>query len=155
MQDRLDRIDDAILAELQNDAWLSNKELAKRVHLAPSSCLERVRRLRELGALTGFHASVDPRALGIGIQALIAVQMRTHDSTRVHEFLDLAATVPEVVAVFYLAGKTDFLVHVAVADSDHLRTMAIDTIGALPEVAHVETSLIFDQRRNPVRRAIR
>lgn len=60
----LDRIDCGILAALQNDGRLSNKELAARVGLAPSSCLARVRRLREGGVLRGVHADVDPRALG-------------------------------------------------------------------------------------------
>ena len=68
--EHLDRIDFEILAQLQNDARLSNKELAARVHLAPSSCLERVRRLRRLGAITGFHATVDPEVLGIALQAM-------------------------------------------------------------------------------------
>jgi DNA-binding Lrp family transcriptional regulator len=74
----LDRIDFALLAALQKDARLSNKELAARVALAPSSCLERVRRLREEGVLTGFRAQVDPRALGIAMQALVFVRLARH-----------------------------------------------------------------------------
>ena len=59
-----DRIDDAILTALQNNARLTNKELAGRVGLAPSSCLERVRRLQQRGVLQGYRALVDPKALG-------------------------------------------------------------------------------------------
>ena len=66
----LDRIDFDILAALQNDGRLSNKELAAKVGLAPSSCLERVRALRESGVLRGFRAEVDPEALGIHLQAI-------------------------------------------------------------------------------------
>jgi DNA-binding Lrp family transcriptional regulator len=74
----LDRIDRALVRALQKDARLSNKELAAQVGLAPSSCLERVRRLRRTGVLRGFHADVAPEALGVGLQALIAVQLRQH-----------------------------------------------------------------------------
>ena len=64
----MDRIDFGIISELQNNARLSNKELAARVKLAPSSCLERTRRLTADGVLRGFHAEVDPAALGVGLQ---------------------------------------------------------------------------------------
>ena len=69
---RLDRTDCEILAELQKNARLSNKELAARIGLAPSSCLERVRRLASAGVLRGYHAQVDPGALGIGLEAMVA-----------------------------------------------------------------------------------
>jgi len=149
MDKDLDRIDFAILAALQNDARLSNKELASKVHLAPSSCLERVRRLRERGVLLGVHARVAPKALGIGLQAMIAVQLSRHDADVVRAFQSEVLALPEVVAVYYLAGATDFLVHVAVRDAEHLRDVAVDAITARPGVTHVETSLIFDHASKP------
>ncbi|MEO0479193.1 MAG: Lrp/AsnC family transcriptional regulator [Planctomycetota bacterium] len=141
---RLDRTDFALLGLLQNDARLSNKELAQRVHLAPSSCLERVRRLRESGVLGGAHAVVEPEAIGIGLQALIAVQLDRHTDAIVKEFRTYLFTSEAVIAAFYLAGRTDFLIHVAVRDTKHLRDLAVDFLTARPEVAHVETSLIFE-----------
>jgi DNA-binding Lrp family transcriptional regulator len=74
----LDRIDLAILVALQNDARMSNKELAAEIGLAPSSTLGRVRRLKDSGVLRGAHAEVDPAALGIGLQALMALRLRTN-----------------------------------------------------------------------------
>ena len=71
----MDRIDDAILASLQKDGRISNKELAAAVGLAPSSCLERMRRLQERGVITGFRADVDPKAVGIGLQAFVFVRL--------------------------------------------------------------------------------
>jgi len=145
----LDRIDSEILAALQNDARLSNKELAARVGLAPSSCLERVRRLFEAGVLRGAHAEVDPAALGIRLQALIGIRLRQHSRDEVEALRRELSELPEVVAVYYLAGATDFLVHVAVRDAAHLRDFALDAITARPEVARVETSLIFSHDRDP------
>ena len=74
----LDRIDRQILAALQNNARLSNKELAAVIGLAPSSCLERVRKLEESEVLRGYHADVAPAALGVKLQAMVAVRMREH-----------------------------------------------------------------------------
>lgn len=145
----MDRTDFRIVAELQNDARIANKALAAKVHLAPSSCLERVRRLRESGVLVGFHARVEPKALGIGLQAMIAIQLNHHSAGIVDSFQDYMLANPAVIAAFYLAGKTDFMLHVAVRDADHLRELAVDYVTARPEVAHVETSLIFAHRARP------
>jgi DNA-binding Lrp family transcriptional regulator len=132
------------LGELQKDARLSNKELAARVALAPSSCLERVRRLRREGVLRGFHAEVDPAALGIGLEALIAVRLTRHSRELMRRFRAHVDPLPEVVAVFHVGGRNDFLLQVAVRDVEHLRNFALDALTGLEEVAHLETSLIFE-----------
>ena len=143
----LDRTDTAILAALQNNARLSNKELAAKVDLAPSSCLERVRRLHEAGVLRGHHADVDPQALGIELEAMVAVRLAEHSSDKVDAFHRRALKRPEVVAVYYLAGATDFLVHVAVRGPAHLRDLVVEAFSTPGEVSRVETSLIFEHSR--------
>jgi DNA-binding Lrp family transcriptional regulator len=140
----LDRTDFAILAALQNDARLSNKELAARVALAPSSCLERVRRLREDGVLVGYRAIVEPRALGIAMQALVFVTLARHARQQVKSFRQHALSLPEAIAVYHVAGQHDFLVHLGVRDANHLRDLAMDAFTSRPEVARIETHLIFE-----------
>lgn len=146
----LDRTDCALLKALQEDAEISNKQLAARVGLAPSSCLERVRRLRSAGVLRGAHARVEPEALGIGLQAVIFVKLQAHHPEKVSSLRDSLLRRPEVVALTYLAGSTDYLVHVAVRDVDHLRRFGLEALMGSRVVAHVETSLIFDHVRTPV-----
>lgn len=146
----LDRIDSNILSLLQKDARLSNKELAAAVGLAPSSCLARVQRLRSEGVLMGAHADVDPGALGVGLQALIAVQLRQHSRAQVKAFWKHALGLPEVLAVFHVAGTHDFQVHVAVRDAHHLRDLALDAFTTRTEVAHIQTSLIFEWAKGAV-----
>jgi DNA-binding Lrp family transcriptional regulator len=145
----LNRIDFAILAALQNDARLSNKELAAQVGLAPSSCLERVRRLREEGVLTGFRAQVDPGALGIAIQALVFVRLARHARRQVKAFRHHALSLKETIGLYHVAGQQDFLVHVGVRDANHLRDLAMDAFTSRPEVAHIETHLIFEHVPKP------
>jgi DNA-binding Lrp family transcriptional regulator len=146
----LDRIDCDLIQLLQNDARLSNKELAAAVGFAPSSCLARVQRLKADGVLKGAHAEVDPDALGIGLQALIAVQLRQHSRAQVKAFWKHIMGLPEVLTVFHVAGTHDFQVHVAVRDAHHLRDLAMDAFTTRPEVVHIQTSLIFECAKGKV-----
>ena len=91
-----------------------------------------------------MQADVDLHALGIGLQAMIAVRLHRHETTQVERFRLYAEQLPEVVAFYHMAGSNDFLVHVIVRDSDHLRDIAMGAFTAQPEVAHIETSIIFE-----------
>jgi DNA-binding Lrp family transcriptional regulator len=148
--ERLDRMDQAIVAALQNDARISNKELAGLVGLAQSTCLERVRALRARGVLRGFHAEVDRATLGRSLEAIVSVRVRPHSRANVDAFWSYALELPEVIEVFHVTGAADFLVHVGVADMDGLRDFVLDRLTVRPEVAHVESHLIYAQRRRAV-----
>ena len=144
----LDRIDFEIIGELQNNARIANKVLAARVGLAPSTCLERVRRLRDAGVLKGAHELVDRRALGIDLEAMIFVRLAQHAREAVDSFQEHAKNLDEVVAVYHVSGEHDFLVHVAVRDAHHLRDVAMDSFTTRSEVANIETHLIFASTYN-------
>jgi DNA-binding Lrp family transcriptional regulator len=139
----LDSFDRAIVAALRANARLSNKDLAELVGLAPSTCLERVRRLRDLKILRGFHADIDLGSVGVGTEAMIGVRMSEHSRELVDSLLDYVQTLPEVLQVYHVAGADDFLVHVAVRDTTHLRDLALDSFTTRSEVDRIETRLIF------------
>jgi DNA-binding Lrp family transcriptional regulator len=140
----LDRIDYQIVRLLRNNARLSNKELAEKVGLAPSSCLVRTRLLQQAGVITGFRAEVDPAALGVGLQAMIAVRLKRHYKPDVEAFRRHALELPEVVRLYHVAGPIDFLAHVWARDPEHLRNLAMTAFTAREEVSHIETELIFE-----------
>ncbi|MEC7949686.1 MAG: Lrp/AsnC family transcriptional regulator [Myxococcota bacterium] len=144
METPFDRIDFGILTALQEDGRLSNKELSARVGLAPSSCHARVRRLRAAGVLGACRTAVAPEALGIGLQAIVFVHLQNHDRSLVEGFRDHVLSLPEVVGLTHVGGRHDFLVHVAVRDARHLRDLALDALTSRPEVATVETSVVFE-----------
>lgn len=145
-----DRIDCEILESLQKNARIPNKQLAERLGIAPSTCLERVRRLHAAGAFRGFHAEVEPEALGIGLQAFIAVQLTRHTRVAVEAFRAHALGLPEVHQAFHMAGENDFLLQVVVRDAEHLRQLALSAFTERDEVARIQTSLIFEHVRHPV-----
>ena len=146
----MDGIDFGIIQELQNNARLSNKELAAKVKLAPSSCLERTKRLTANGVLRGFHADVDPAALGVGLQAMIHVRLARHSRGHVEDLQEHLTGVSEVIGYYHLTGEFDFLVHVAVRDADHLRNLALDSFTTRKEIAQIQTSLIYAKMRKSI-----
>ena len=145
----LDDVDRAILRELERDGRLSNKDLAARVGIAPSTCHARVRALRQSGVLRGFTAQVDPEAMGRGLQAIIAVRLQAAARARLGGFARALAERPEVQDVYLLGGSEDVLVHVAVADSQALRAFVVEHLSTRQEVAHTQTSLVFEHLHLP------
>jgi DNA-binding Lrp family transcriptional regulator len=142
----LDDLDRHIVRELARDARIANNALADRVGIAPSTCLGRVRSLRERGVIRGYHADVDPAALGRPLQAMIAVRLQSHARSRIRVFVAGVAGLPEVLNVFFLAGKDDFLLHVAAASTSALRDF-VETLSSNEDVSYTETSLIFEHIR--------
>ncbi|MDO5609343.1 MAG: Lrp/AsnC family transcriptional regulator [Pseudomonadota bacterium] len=144
----LDRIDTALLRLLLKNARLPNKDLAEKTGIAPSTALERVRKLHESKTILGYHAEIDPAALGIALQAMVAVRLARHSRELVDGFYAHLQASREVIAFYHLAGADDFMVHVGARDADHLRELTLTIFTERPEVAHIQTHLIFDYRRN-------
>jgi DNA-binding Lrp family transcriptional regulator len=137
-----DSVTRALLSELQKDARQTNKSLAEKVGLAPSTCLERVRELQARGVIRGFRAVVEPASVGRPMEAILSIQQRAAQRHAVEALLDDSAARPETVRVMALTGTTDFIVHVAVRDMTHLRDLVWSIIERR-EVARVQSSLVF------------
>jgi DNA-binding Lrp family transcriptional regulator len=145
----IDETDRAILRLLARDARLPNNAIAERVGIAPSTCLGRIRALRDKGVIRGYHADIDPAALGQSVQAMIAVRLQAHARGHLNEFAETMVALPEVLNVFFLAGAVDFYVHIAATSTDDLRDFVVNNLSANPDVALTETNLIFEHVRAP------
>jgi DNA-binding Lrp family transcriptional regulator len=143
----LDAIDSALLALLQNDGRRTNRELATMLNIAPSTCLERMRSLRRRGLIVGYHAQVDLAAIGRTLQALIAVRVRPPNRAVIDGFRAFVEQLPEVLSVFVVSGGDDFLIHVAVKDTDQLQALVLDKLTRRKELADVRTSLVYEHLR--------
>ncbi len=147
VQGPLDSVDRRILDLLERNGRIANNALAAAVGIAPSTCLGRVRALVERGVIRGFHADVDPLAVGRDIQAVIAVGLQPHARGAIARFARELAVLHEVRNVYFVAGSYDFLVHVAVPDTEQLRTFVVDRLSGNPDVAATETNLVFEHLR--------
>lgn len=118
--------------------------LARAAGIAESTCIARVRALRERGVIRGIHADIDPAALGRPVQAMVAVRFGGHQRDHFEQFRAEVPALPGVLATFHLSGATDYLVHVAAESSDALRDFVLDHLTNRPGVVHAETSLVFE-----------
>ncbi|WP_299536977.1 Lrp/AsnC family transcriptional regulator [uncultured Streptomyces sp.] len=141
----LDPVDLDILRVLQNDARTTYRDLAETVGVAPSTCLDRVARLRRSGVILGHRLHLDPAKLGRGLEALLSVQVRPHRRELIGPFVERVRALPATRALFHLTGPDDYVVHVAVSDAADLQRLVLDDFTSCPEVVRVETRLIFQQ----------
>jgi len=146
----LDAVDWSLVGELQNDARITNRDLAAAVHVSPSTSLERVRALRATGVIRGYHADIDLAALGRPVQALTEVTIRPPTRENIEAFRNWAAELPEVIGVFVVSGANDFRLHIAVPDTNALYAFVIDRLTERPEVADVNTSVVYEHIRRTV-----
>jgi DNA-binding Lrp family transcriptional regulator len=107
-----------------------------------------VRELRTRGVITGFAARVDPAAVGRPMEAIMSIQQGSAQRQATENLLEHAASLPETVRVMALTGTTDFIVHVAVRDMDHLRDLVWSLIERR-EVARVQSSLVLAKVEGP------
>ncbi|MFC4787067.1 Lrp/AsnC family transcriptional regulator [Nocardioides sp. MAHUQ-72] len=143
----LDDVDRRIVAELLRDGRTPNVALARAAGIAESTCLARVRALRERGIVTGVTAEVDLARMGLPVQAMVAIRFSGHLRADVDAFAEEVSRLPGVLATFNISGANDFLVHVAAPTPEELRDFVLDNLTGRPGVVHAETSLVFHVNR--------
>ena len=147
---QLDKTDIAILTALYKDARMSNKDVAELVGLAPSSCLERIKKLQSEQVIKGAQLNVDFQALGGNIQVMISIRLSDHSRPTIDTFQKQLALLPEVISLYHMGGENDFLLHASLSDTEHLRDFVFNAITARNEVNHVETALIYNKLNGTV-----
>jgi DNA-binding Lrp family transcriptional regulator len=135
----MDRIDRAILAELERDGRLPNVELAARVNLSPSPCLRRVRALERSGAIRGYHADVDPAAVGRGFEVTVLVELTQKDRATVETVERRIAAMDAVLECRRMFGVPDYIIRVAVADTQAYEEFYMNELAGLPGIGRVNS----------------
>lgn len=136
-----DRIDRQILSLLQEDGRMTNVELAERVGLTAPPCLRRVRALEEAGAIRGYHADLDPVALGFGITIFALVSLRSQAESDLAAFEGHIASIPEVRECHMLNGEIDFILKIVATDLKSFQEILTTKLTTAPNVTSVKTSL--------------
>jgi DNA-binding Lrp family transcriptional regulator len=137
----LDTIDIKILTELQQDANLTNVELASRVNLSPSPCLARVRSLEKLGVIDRRIAILDPAVLGIGVTAFIQVKLEKQIQHSLDNFTRTIDRLSQVMECYLMTGDSDYLLRVMVADIEELEELIVNKISRIPGVSSIRSNL--------------
>jgi Lrp/AsnC family transcriptional regulator, leucine-responsive regulatory protein len=140
---KLDAIDRAILNQLQDDAHLSNLELAQRIHLSPSACLRRVKALEDSGVIERYVALVNPTAVGRHGTSYTIVNLEGTNSVVLEAFEKAVRAQPEVLDCYYVAGSNDYLIRFAYRDAQDLERFHAEVLARLPGVARSNSMLVL------------
>ena len=136
----LDRYDVALLHELQRDARQSNADLAARIGLSPAPTWRRVRRLEDLGIITGYRAEIDRRKIGLGVLAFVRVDTERDNADATRALEERIRGLPEVISCHYISGAGTFELQVLVTDLDAYSRWTMEPLFRLPNVKGLHTS---------------
>jgi Lrp/AsnC family leucine-responsive transcriptional regulator len=138
----LDDTDLQILDLLQANARETQVEISRAVGLAPSAVLERIRKLEARGILRGYAAQIDPKALGLGLLAFVAV--RSEEAGSENRIAQALAELPEVLEAHHVAGDDCYLIKVRVRDAEHLGQLLRTRISRVPGVRSTRTTIVLE-----------
>ncbi len=138
---KLDDIDKKILQELQQNAKISNLELAEKINLSPTPCARRVKQLEEAGIITGYRTITNPRQLGFQLSVFIAISMDRHTAERFANFEQKLKEFPEVVSCSIVTGRSeDYLIKAVVRDMAHYEEFLLHRLNRIEGIVQVHTS---------------
>ena len=137
---KLDRIDRTLLAELQRDGRISNRDLAERVHLSESACLRRVRALDDAGVIERYAAVVSQAKAGLPGNVFVSITLNRQEQGDLSAFEEAIRRVPEVMECYLMAGPQDYLLRVVVSDPSDFERVHSQHLTRLPGVARVQSS---------------
>lgn len=145
----LDGVDLRILTMLQDNARVSNADIAREVGMAPSATLERLRKLEERGVVEGYETRLNPDAVQRGLAAYIFV--RSNEPPGTQRAAQALAEIDEVQEVHHVAGEDCFLIKVRAADTRDLMRLIRERIGSIPSVTSTRTTVVLDTVKETAR----
>jgi Lrp/AsnC family leucine-responsive transcriptional regulator len=146
----IDGIDRQILSLLQDNARITQAEIAKGVGLAPSAVLERIRKLEAKGVITGYVALVDPHVVDLRMLAFVAVRTNVVGD-RERELATQLAALPEVLEVHHVAGEDCLLLKMRARDAEHVGALLRNQVSAIPGVSSTRTTIVLGSMKESPR----
>ena len=144
----MDRIDRSILTELQDNARISNVNLANLVGLSPSACLRRVSLLEKKGVIDGYHANLNAAKMGHDVLVLMNITLHGQSSEMMAEFERAVAKIPQVLACFLIAGENDYILRVTARDVNDFGRIHSTYLSSLPHVLRMESNFVMREVMN-------
>lgn len=144
---RLDRIDIGILNQLQQNARITNSELARAVNLSPTPCFNRVRALEKTGIFKQHVTLLNPEVLGLRINVFIQVSLEKQVEDALTRFERAIGERPEVMECYLMTGDADYLLRVVVPDVMALERFILERLTKIPGVSNIRSSFALKQVR--------
>jgi DNA-binding Lrp family transcriptional regulator len=144
---KLDAIDRQILTEVQADGRITNVDLSAKVGISAPPCLRRLRALEESGVIRGYHADIDPKALGYELTVFAMVGLSSQAESDLRAFEDRVKRLPQVIECNMLQGEIDFLLKCVAHDFADFQNFLVRELTSAPNVSSVKTSLVLRQNK--------
>ena len=141
----LDRIDIKILTVLQENARIPITELAERVGLSVTPCGERVKTLEKERVITGYHARIDPQALGLGLLVFVELKLSTKSGAIFSKFKQEILKLPSVLECHLVSGDFDYLIKARIAEMADYRTLLGDLLLTLPGAQESKSYIVMEE----------
>ena len=145
-----DRTDLKILEQLQTNAKISNVELARRVHLSPTPCLERVKRLEKHGFIMGYHSRLNPQKLSASLLAFVEIKLNHTSRDVFRDFKDAVKERHEILECHLVSGDFDYLLKTRVADMSEYRELLGETLLMLPGVSSSRSYMVMEEVKESI-----
>jgi len=141
----LDEQDIRLLEALQENATMTNLELAEHIGMSPSATHTRVRRLEEGGYIDKRLTVLNRERLGFDMLCLIHVRLQTHQIAQIEDFYKTVRESSQVLECYHVTGEYDYVLKVALRNRVELRTFVLEQLTPIPFVATVQTSIVFEE----------
>jgi DNA-binding Lrp family transcriptional regulator len=145
MSENLDSTDFRILDSLQQDASLTNVELAGKVSLSPSPTLSRVKKLEADGVISRYVALVDPHALGLKVNVFVRVSLEKQEAAALEHFEKAVSHFDQVMEVYLMTGDEDYLLRIVVSDIQALERFILENLTRIPGIKNIKSSFALKQ----------
>jgi Lrp/AsnC family leucine-responsive transcriptional regulator len=145
---KLDPIDKRIIEILQDNAKITNSQLAKEIGLSPAPTLERVRKLEVSGFIKSYHALVDPVKFGLGVGIFIQISLSNHKKHGIKSFVEKINKIPEVIECYHITGAGDFLLKVLSKDITSYQQFILDKLIDMEEIGNMQSMVILANYKN-------
>ncbi|MBE2225343.1 MAG: Lrp/AsnC family transcriptional regulator [Anaerolineae bacterium] len=145
MEQKLDSVDRELLNHLQENARITNAELARRVDLSPPGLQKRVRKLEEAGIIDQYATILNPESVGYDMLCFVQITLVRHKAEFLQNFMHVVQDIPEVLEAYHITGEYDYLLKVVIRNRKHLEEFILETLSPLPGMDKIRTSLVLNK----------
>jgi DNA-binding Lrp family transcriptional regulator len=145
MNHKLDDMDRAVLELLQQDARITQTDLARQVDISPTGLQKRIRKLEEDGIIERYATILNKEKLGYDMLCFVQVTLQRHNTEAVENFRQAIQTMPEVLECHHLTGEYDYLLKIVVYNRKHLERFLLETLTPQPGMDKIRTSLVLSE----------
>ncbi len=139
----MDNFDRKILQVLQTDSRTSLQEIGHAVGLSPSPCWGRIKKMEEAGVIEGYTVRLNPQLLGLGDTVMVQVTLDSHSDNTLEKFGETLAAIPEVIEAWLVSGEYDYLLRIAVRDTQDYERLLREKLYKIKGIRHSKSSFVL------------